>query len=126
VEFAADLARVGLAVMFATAAWTKLLDRAGFRQSVIELGGPAALAPAVPVIELVVAAGLLLEPLARASAMGALVVLGVFTAAIARALAQGRRPTCNCFGQLSAAPIGAASLVRNLAFVAVALFVALS
>jgi Methylamine utilisation protein MauE len=43
----------------------------------------------------------------------AALLLLVFSAAIAVTLRRGQTPTCHCFGQRSAQPIGTDTLVRN-------------
>jgi peroxiredoxin len=47
-------------------------------------------------------------------------VLLAFIAVIGRSLARGRAPDCNCFGRLSAGPVGRKTLVRNGFFAALA------
>ena len=46
-------------------------------------------------------------------AAGALLLLGIFSAAIAVSLARGRTPDCHCFGQLHSAPASSMTLARN-------------
>jgi thiol-disulfide isomerase/thioredoxin len=103
--------------VFALAAVAKLADRGGLRRTLTAFGVPAGpagpLAVALPVAELLVAVALLPAGTAWWGAVGALALLLVFTAAIAVNLARGRRPACNCFGQLGAAPIGWSTLARN-------------
>jgi uncharacterized membrane protein YphA (DoxX/SURF4 family)/peroxiredoxin len=111
------VARVVLAVVFGSAAAAKLADRPGTRDTLADFGVPARLARVtallLPVAELAVAAAVLFAPSAEAGATGALVLLIVFSAAIAWNLAAGRTPDCHCFGQLHSSPIGALSLARN-------------
>lgn len=120
--------RVGLAAVFAVAGAGKLADRAGARNAAVDFGAPEALAGplavAVPLVELAVAALLLLEGSARWGAIGAAALLAVFSAAIRLALARGRTPECHCFGQLHSEPAGSKALVRNGLLGAVAVFVA--
>jgi peroxiredoxin len=120
-------ARLMLAAVFGVAGVAKLADRAGSRQAVIEFGVPPWLAGpiglALPCIELLVAAALLLVPSAWWGSVGALALLLLFSAGIALNLARGRRPTCRCFGQIGAGPVGRSTLVRNALFAAVAGFV---
>ncbi len=118
------IARVGLAAIFAGAAVAKLADRSGTRKTLTEFGLPARLAApgqvALPAVELAIAALLLPAATARWGGLAAAVTLLVFSAAIARSLARGEEPDCNCFGTLHSAPIGRGSLLRNLALAAVA------
>lgn len=83
---------------------------------------PAALVGTVarllPAVEATIAVALLPPPIARVGAAGALALLVVLTAVLARAVAAGRRPRCHCFGARSAAPAGPEAIVRNLALLA--------
>lgn len=103
-------ARLLLAAVFAIAGVAKLRQRAQLRQTLLAFAIPAALAPTIaavlPLLELLLAATLLPPRTAPLAVLGALLLLAVFTAAIARSLQRGARPTCQCFGALSAEPIG--------------------
>ncbi|MFN0154383.1 MAG: MauE/DoxX family redox-associated membrane protein [Gaiella sp.] len=118
------VARLILAGVFAVAAITKLVDREGTRKAVAAFGAPAriaaALAIVLPLAELAVAALLLPSSTASVGALGALVLLGTFTAAIAWNLAHGRAPDCHCFGQLHSAPASWKTLARNAVLLALA------
>ena len=85
------------------------------------LVGPAA--RLLPACELLLALGLLPSATAPWAAAGAFALLVVFIAAIAVALGRGKRPSCHCFGKLSAAPIGRATLARNVALAGLAAIV---
>lgn len=123
-------ARLILYVIFATAALGKLADRRAARQAVRDFGVPGLAAPVVafvlPAAELVIALTLLPRPSAWFAAIGALILLAAFSAAIAVNIASGRRPDCACFGAIGSGPIGARTLIRNAAFAALALLVALA
>ncbi|HEU4421785.1 MAG TPA: MauE/DoxX family redox-associated membrane protein [Pilimelia sp.] len=116
--------RLMLAAIFAVAALAKLVDRADFRRALREFGAPARLvgplAVVVPLMELGVAAGLVLPGAAWWAAVAAVVMLLAFTAVIAVSLARGRAPDCNCFGRLSASTVGRKSILRNALFAAAA------
>lgn len=126
-EIAASLPRLALAIVFGVAAIAKLADRPGTRRSVDEFGVPARLAPAVaallPVAEVAIAVGLLIEASATIAGWAALALLSVFTAAATWALARGEAPDCHCFGQLRSQPVGGGMLSRNAGLAAVALLV---
>lgn len=111
------LLRLTLAAVFAVAAVGKLADRPGTRAAVISFGAPARVAGAIALglalAELAVAVALLLPGSTVAGALGALLLLALFSVAIAINLARGRRPDCHCFGQVHSEPIGARSLLRN-------------
>lgn len=127
-DLALVAARLLLAVVFAVAGLGKLTDRAGSRQALTDFGVPPAFAGplgrALPLAELAVA--VLLVPTATAwwGALAAVGLLSAFTAALVGTLAQGRAPDCRCFGQFAAAPIGPATVARNVVLVGLAGFVA--
>jgi uncharacterized membrane protein YphA (DoxX/SURF4 family) len=109
--------RVLVAAVFAVAAVGKFLDLAGSRRALQEFGVSARVARlggvGLPVAELAVAIMLLIRPSARWGAAGALLLLIVFAAAVARAMSQGHAPDCHCFGQLHSEPAGRSTLIRN-------------
>jgi uncharacterized membrane protein YphA (DoxX/SURF4 family)/thiol-disulfide isomerase/thioredoxin len=114
------LIRIALSAVFGTAGVTKLLDQHGTREAVGNFGAPPSLAPALsialPIVELGIAAGFLFANISRASALGALLMLSLFIAAIAVNLARGHKHDCHCFGQLYSRQLGWPTLVRNLIF----------
>ena len=114
---AALLASLVLAAVFAIAAVTKLTDRTGTRQAIVAFGAPAwsavALALILPLAELTVAGLLLFPGTALYGAIGALVLLAIFSVAIGVSLARGRAPDCHCFGQLHSAPASWKTLAHN-------------
>ena len=120
------IARLGLSVVFAVAAVAKLADRAGTQATLVEFGlrdrFAATGAVALPVAELAIAVLLLPAATARWGGIAAAATLLVFSAAIARSLARGEQPDCNCFGQIHSAPIGRGSLIRNVALATVCCF----
>lgn len=121
------LLRLALSVIFGVAGITKLLDRPGTREAVINFGAPKPLAPALalalPIAELVVALGLLFNRSAWSSALAGLLMLGLFVVAISVNLAQGRTHDCHCFGQLHSRPLGWPTLLRNVLFALLAIVV---
>ena len=121
-------ARLLLAGVFALASLAKLADLRGSRAAVAGFGVPERLARSLgtllPIAELAVAAALLPAGSAREGALGAVALLGVFIAAIARSMARGEAPDCHCFGQLHSEPAGRRTLARNLVLAALAAFVA--
>jgi peroxiredoxin/uncharacterized membrane protein YphA (DoxX/SURF4 family) len=119
--------RLVLAAIFGAAGVLKLRDRRATYQALVDFGLGQRLAPTsgvvLPALELVVAATLLVSASARPGAMVALILLGAFTLAIVLALHRGHAPDCNCFGHLSAAPVGPRTLVRNACFASLAVLV---
>jgi thiol-disulfide isomerase/thioredoxin len=117
--YAIWLSRLLVAAVFAVAAWGKLSDRAAARHALRDFGVPdrfvVAAGWALPAVELVIAAAVLPSATAVPACGAALVLLTIFTGAIAEQLRLGRRPSCSCFGAVSSAPIGPWTLVRNAA-----------
>ena len=106
-----------VAAVFAVAGVGKLTDRPGTREAVREFGAPSwlvsPLAQVLPMAELAVVIALLFASTRLVGAVGALVLLGVFSSAIGVSLARGRTPDCHCLGQLHSAPASWKTLVRN-------------
>jgi hypothetical protein len=102
-----------LALTFAWAGAAKLGRQeetaAGFAD--LGLGHAAALARAVPLVELALAVALLAVPAGGGGA--ALVLLAGFSAVLARALRRGVEVRCACFGRAGGPPLSAAELIRN-------------
>jgi thiol-disulfide isomerase/thioredoxin len=120
-------ARAALSMVFGVAGIAKLRDRKQFRMAVAGFGVPGRLvgpvASVLPPAEIAIAV-LLLTPLAVPAAVAAFALLAAFTAAIGVNLARGRAPECRCFGQVKSAPIGAATLARNVALAGLAAAIA--
>src|SRR5581483_8184403 len=117
------LARLLISSVFLFAGVAKVLDRGASKKSLLEFGVPNRLASPsaifLPIAEILVGLCLITARFAVYGLAGALVLLAVFTAAIAIALARGRKPDCHCFGQLQSKPIGWPLLARNSALAAV-------
>src|ERR1700689_5012581 len=107
--------RLALAAVFALAAVGKFFDIRGSQEAVKSFGVPPAVAPVVavllPLVEAVIAIGLVPASSAVAAAAAALALLATFVVLISVELARGRRPDCHCFGQLHSAPVGLGTLV---------------
>lgn len=123
--------RVFLALMFATAAVSKLGHADEFygvvRNFRILPDGPSrAVALALPVVELAVAAGLLIRPLAVPAAFTAAGLLAVFGLALAINVARGRTSIdCGCFRNGLKQRVSWMMVLRNAVLTAAALAVAL-
>ena len=102
-----------LAVTFAWAGAAKLGQPAETAAGFAGLGlaRPAALARAVPVVELALAVTLLAVPAVGAAA--ALALLAGFSAVLARALRRGVEVPCACFGSPGGLPLSRFDLARN-------------
>lgn len=116
-EFLLLFARLLLTVVFFVAAIAKLFDLKASRKAVSDFGVSTWLANpigvALPIAELLVATLLLPKMSSWWAAVGALVLLLVFIVAISVNIAQGRKPDCQCFGQIHSQPIGWPTLIRN-------------
>lgn len=114
--------------MFLAAALSKLASVRRTSARVRLFGVPEALARptaiAVPVAELVIAALLVPAATARAGGLLAVLALVMFAGAVARLMARGETPDCNCFGLLHSSRVGPGMLVRNLVLAAVGAMVA--
>ena len=109
-------ARCLLAATFLIAGAAKLVNRRASTQALRDFGVPLFAQPLLPLLapaELVVAAGFLFAASTWYAAWTAGALLVVFIAGIAANMARGRRPPCNCFGQLQSKPIGWRTLARN-------------
>jgi thiol-disulfide isomerase/thioredoxin len=110
-------ARLVLAAVFAVAGVAKLCDVGGTRKAVVDFGAPKRLAGplsiVVPLVELAAAALLVFGPTAVVGAVTAILLIALFSGAVAYALVKGRTPSCHCFGQLHSAPASRRALVRN-------------
>jgi len=122
------ICRIALAGVFLVAALTKVADLTRTREAFTGLGVPRAVVPAaailVPLAELAVAIALIPSATAASAAVAALVLLAAFTALVAVAVARGTEAECHCFGNVSSRPVGPGTLVRNVALLAMAGFVA--
>lgn len=118
------LGRGLLAVVFAVSGVAKLVTRAKTRESLVEFGVPSSLAGVsadlLVLFELAIATLLLPTATVGYGGIGALVLLAVFSAAIAVNLLRHRKPHCNCFGQLDSRPIGWSTFARNVVLGAIA------
>lgn len=116
--------RIGLAGVFGLAGLTKLIDRDGSEKAVKDFGVPAILAGPLaillPAAELAIAFALFPLQSSWYAAVAAAGMLVIFTVAILFQIAQGRSPDCHCFGQVYSEPVGVSSVLRNIAFLAVA------
>lgn len=121
-------ARILLALVFAVAGVSKLLDRSGSRRALSDFGVPARLvaggAILLPLAEIVTAAALVPPASAQWGALAALVLLLGFIGGIVGALRRGEAPDCHCFGQIHSAPVGRGTLARNGALALLAAVVA--
>jgi hypothetical protein len=119
--------RTGLALLFLSAAFHKLRAPAHFRASLAEYRLlPARALPAgaaaLPIVELATSVALLAPPLRIVAPIAALLLLALYSAAIAWNLGRGRREIdCGCSGPGRRQSLGPGLLVRNAALAGAAL-----
>jgi uncharacterized membrane protein YphA (DoxX/SURF4 family) len=122
------IARIALAAVLIAAGLAKLVDPSRTRESLAGFGvAPSLRAPvaiALPLAELLLAGLLVPRTTATGAAIAVAVLLLAFSGAIARAIALGERPDCNCFGALRSRPVGFPALVRNALLTAGAVLIA--
>ncbi|MFZ9629503.1 MAG: MauE/DoxX family redox-associated membrane protein [Ilumatobacteraceae bacterium] len=118
-------AAVLLGAVFVISSVTKLAAPGVWYAQSADLGVPRPVAVVVPYLEAVLSGWLVVQWHRAIAATVAAVVLSAFTALIAVRLAQGRRPVCACFGALSARPISARTVARNVVFVGLAVLTTL-
>lgn len=109
--------RLAVAGVLLTSALAKLRSPSATREAAVAFGVRRQLAPLVawslPAVELAVAVLLLPGDTARVGALAAIVLLVVFSSAVATQLQRGNRPACQCFGRVSHGEISGRTLLRN-------------
>lgn len=122
------VATLTLAVVFAAAGLGKLLDLPGSRAAARGFGVPDRIAGpvglALPVAETAIALLLLPAGTRLSAATAATLLLLVFCAGMALALARGRTPDCHCFGRLHSEPVTWRTLTRSAGLATLAAAVA--
>ena len=112
--------------VFALAAIGKFLDLKGSEKAVKGFGTPDEFAKtfaiALPFAEIIFAFCLLFVSTSWIGAIGGLILLLTFTGGMLWQMSQGNAPDCHCFGQIHSEPVSRKSLVRNIIFSLLALF----
>lgn len=120
--------RLILFAVFALAGVGKLLDLKGAEKAVKDFGTPEEFAKpfaiAIPFAEIVFAFCFLFPSTSWTGAIGGLVLLMSFSIGMIWQMAKGNAPDCHCFGQLHSEPVSRRTLVRNIIFSGLALFLA--
>ncbi|MEZ5344012.1 MAG: thioredoxin fold domain-containing protein [Pyrinomonadaceae bacterium] len=118
--------RLFLFGIFALAGIGKLLDPEGSRKAVREFGVPDGISKPVaillPITEIAVAILLLPVQVSWFGAIGGGALMLIFIGGMLWQMWQGNAPDCHCFGQIHSEPVSIKSLLRNAAFVVLALF----
>ncbi len=124
------VSRLLLASVFAVSGVAKASDFSRTRRTVTDFGAPerASLPVALLLLvtELAIAVALLPSSTAHLGGVAAAALLVVFIAATALAISRGRAPECHCFGNLHISPVGWRTVARNVAFLSLALFIAIA
>ncbi len=122
------LIRLFLAALFALAGIGKLLDLKGSDKVMTDFGVSPNLARsagiALSVIEIVIAIAFLSVSTSWLAAIASLLLLLAFIGGMIYQMAQGKSPDCHCFGQFHTEPVGKKSVIRNVVFAMLALFLA--
>ncbi len=122
-------AAIIVAVVFCWSGISKLRNVDAAQQAataLIDAALPRAVAPALIGVELLTSVLCLVPKTRTIGAAAAVALLSIFTVLLARSLRQGRKPTCFCFGSVSAAPISWLDVARNIALAAIAAVVLLA
>ena len=114
------VASILLGFVFLVSGASKIAAGPAWPEQARGLGAPSFVVPLLPWFEIVLGAVLVMQVVPVLAAVTALVVLVLFTALIARRLAQGQHPPCACFGTLSTKPLGRGHVIRNVGFMALA------
>lgn len=121
------LIRIGLAATFFIAGVAKVANLQKTQTTVREFGVPEWATKGVgiilPAAEVGTAILLLMISTVFWGGLAAIALLFLFMVGIVANLTKGRRPQCNCFGQLHSEPIGWQTLVRNGVLASGAVFV---
>jgi peroxiredoxin len=120
------IVRLLLFGVFALAAIGKFLDLKGAEKAVKDFGTPDEFAKtfaiALPFAEIVFAYCFLFVSTSWLGAIGGLILLLTFSGGMLWQMAKGNAPDCHCFGQMHSEPISPKTLIRNIIFAILALF----
>lgn len=118
--------RLFLVAIFALAGIAKLYDLEGSKKAVEDFGVPRGIskiaAILLPLGEIAIAISLLFVQTSWFGAIAGAALLAVFVGGMLWQMWQGNAPDCHCFGQIHSEPVSKKSLLRNAAFVALAVF----
>ncbi len=123
IDWAGIACRGIVGATFLIAGLAKLSSPRASAMAVAEFGAPAFARPllrGLPLVEVAVAISLALAVSSWYGASVAAVLLVIFIVAMLVNLARGRRPACNCFGQVRPSPISGGTVVRNVVLLGLA------
>lgn len=112
------LCKLSVAAIFAVAGVAKLADTAGTRKAIQDYGFSEGLAKwfavVLPIFELLIVLFVLASETMWYGALGAVVLLTIFTVLMLVQLVKGNSHDCHCFGQIYSQAIGPKSVIKNL------------
>lgn len=112
------IARLFLSLVVLVSGIGKLLEPAGGRQAMVDFGVPARWAGRaaylLPLVEMALGLGILIDPLSRLAGLGLAVLFAGFSVGILNLLRQDKAPLCNCFGAVHSEPVSGWTLLRSL------------
>ncbi|MFZ1427413.1 MAG: MauE/DoxX family redox-associated membrane protein [Geminicoccaceae bacterium] len=118
--------RFSIAALFFVAGISKLANVRRTKESILQFGAPewtaGGISIFIPTAEILVGLLLIFSNTALYGIIGVIVLLLLFSAAIAWNLAKGHKPNCNCFGQIKSTPINKMMLVKNAVMLFSAMF----
>ncbi len=124
------VSRLLLASVLAVSGVAKASDFTGTRRAVTDFRAPerASLPVALLLLvtELAIAVALVPNSTAHLAGVGAAALLLAFIGISTFVIFRGRAPDCHCFGNLHNTPVGWRTVVRNVALLALALFIAIA
>jgi hypothetical protein len=118
------LAAIALGIVLLLSGALKVAGWRTWRAQSARLGVPRVVAVAVPILELVLGALLVVDLGRRVAAIVAAGVLVAFSIVLARVLLRHDKVPCACFGALSRREVGPGALVRNGVLIALAIVAA--
>ena len=126
-EFVLLITRLFLASILFIAGLAKASDPDGARKAFVGFGISDAVAGQMawllPLLEIVTALTLIPPQTATIGAISGLILMVVFSIAIATNLIRGKTPDCNCFGQLQSEPISWTLFARNVVLAVLAVLI---
>lgn len=114
-----------IGVIFVAAGASKLSAVEQWRASARDMGVATWISGLVPWVEIVLGGSVIGRLGLPWSAWAVVAVLALFTLVILRQLLRGYRPGCGCFGERSAAPLGARHVMRNAVFIVIGVLAAI-
>ena len=116
-----SIASVLVGLTLVVAGVFKVAARDRWPAEAASMGAPRVVVPIVPWFEIVLGAAMVALVRREVTGVIAAVLFVAFTVLIVTNLVRGRRPSCACFGALTARPLGWGHVARNLALICLSL-----